>query len=75
MISRRRATCGCCCVPAAPTQSPCLLTGVDGYAQVMFLMAPVLFVLAIFPWLMEMASLLSTGQMIPFFIRLLHLLG
>jgi hypothetical protein len=41
----------------------------------MFLMAPVLFVLVIFPWLMEMASLLSTGQVIPFFIRLLQLLG
>jgi hypothetical protein len=46
-----------------------------GEAVFMFLMAPVLFVLVIFPWLMEMASLLSTGQVIAFFIRLLQLLG
>jgi hypothetical protein len=46
-----------------------------GEVVFMFLMAPLLFVLVIFPWLMEMASLLSTGQVILFFIRLLQLLG
>ena len=34
----------------------------------------VLSVLVIFPWLMELASLLSTGQLIPFVMRLLYLL-
>jgi hypothetical protein len=37
-------------------------------------MTIVLSVLVVFPWLMEMASLLSTGQLIPFVMRLIHLL-
>jgi hypothetical protein len=37
-------------------------------------MTIVLSVFVVFPWLMEMASLLSTGQLIPFVMRLIHLL-
>jgi hypothetical protein len=37
-------------------------------------MGMVVSVLVVFPWLMEMASLLSTGQLIPFVMRLIQLL-
>jgi predicted exporter len=44
----------------------------DGIGEALAVAA--LSVLAVFPWLMEMASLLSTGQLIPFVMRLIHLL-
>ena len=46
-----------------------------GEAVASIVIAMVLSVLVIFPWLMELASLFSTGQLIPFVMRLLQLLG
>jgi hypothetical protein len=51
-----------------------LFQGIGEAVAFTFSTAIILSVLVIFPWLMELASLLSTGQLIPFFMRLIHLL-
>jgi hypothetical protein len=52
-----------------------IFTGLAESIGAFISMATVLFVVVVFPLLMELLSLLSTGQLIPFFMRVLHLLG
>ena len=51
-----------------------LFSGLFG-GVAMFFLAIALGLLAVFPLLMELLALLSTGQLIPFFMRLAQLLG